>query len=730
MTDRKPVRVSEAATQERLASLEQELAQAQEALKTQGAELSLLKAIVDNSTAVVYVKNAAGRYLMVNRQFEKVFGVAPGSMPGKTDFDVFAADDANRFRKVDEQVIATGRRIQAEEFVSLADRVHTFTSVKSPLLDADGVPYAVCGIATDISDRKQAEDVVHSQLGSMELLRRLTRAIAERQDLGSIFGTVLSTLEDRLPLDFAAIAQFDTVSQTLDLTRLGTRTQQSGAGELSEGIVLSTDSRCIARANRGELSYEPDIGSLSGRLMHQLKNAGISAVVAAPLLAESSVFGVLLVGRTRSHSFVESECDFLLQLGEHLALAIHQAQLYAVLQQAYDDLRKSQQAMLQQERLRALGQMASGVAHDINNAISPVALYTESLLDHASLDDNVREALLIIQRAIGDVAKTVARMREFSRPREAQLQLSRINLNDLVLQVIDLTRVRWRDQPQATGHVITLYADLAAELPAILGADSEIRDALINLVFNAIDAMPSGGALTIRTSCMLESPGGKYREREAVWLEVTDDGVGMEEEVRRHCLEPFYSTKGERGTGLGLAMVYGMVQRHNADLEIDSAPGKGTKVRVRFATLGMRIKSSASPSELVLARPMRILIVDDDPVIIHAMESALRSDGHTVVPAIGGREAIAAFLKAHAQQTPFDAVITDLGMPHVDGRQVAAAIKAADPSVQVIMLTGWGQRLLEDRDTPAHVDTVLSKPPRLADIRRALASARVAEASN
>jgi PAS domain S-box-containing protein len=341
VTDRKPVRVSEAATQERLASLEQELAQAQEALKTQGAELSLLKAIVDNSTAVVYVKNAAGRYLMVNRQFEKVFGVAPGSMPGKTDFDVFAADDANRFRKVDEQVIATGRRIQAEEFVSLADRVHTFTSVKSPLLDADGVPYAVCGIATDISDRKQAEDVVHSQLGSMELLRRLTRAIAERQDLGSIFGTVLSTLEDRLPLDFAAIAQFDTVSQTLDLTRLGTRTQQSGAGELSEGIVLSTDSRCIARANRGELSYEPDIGSLSGRLMHQLKNAGISAVVAAPLLAESSVFGVLLVGRTRSHSFVESECDFLLQLGEHLALAIHQAQLYAVLQQAYDDLRKS-----------------------------------------------------------------------------------------------------------------------------------------------------------------------------------------------------------------------------------------------------------------------------------------------------------------------------------------------------------------------------------------------------
>jgi len=726
VTDPKLASSLEVAPQARIAALEQELAQAQAALKVQRDELSLLKAVVNNSTATIYVKDAAGRYLMVNPQFEKTVGVPPDSLAGKTDFDVFAAEDAERFRRVDEQVIASGTLLQTEEFFSLADRVHTYISIKCPLRTPEGVPYAVCGISTDISDRKQAENQARSQLGSMDLLRRLTRAIAERQDLHSIFGAVLSTLEDHLPLDFAAIAQFDTVSQTLALTRLGTRIQESGAGELAEDVVLSTDSRCIARSSRGELSYEPDIGASHGRFVQQLKSAGVNALVAAPLLAESSVFGILLAGRKQPHSFADSECDFLLQLGEHLALATHQTQLYTVLQQAYEDLRKSQQAMLQQERLRALGQMASGVAHDINNAISPVALYTESLLDHASLDDNVREALLIIQRAIGDVAKTVARMREFSRPREAQLQLSRINLNDLVLQVIDLTRVRWRDQPQATGHVITLYADLAADLPAILGSDSEIRDALINLVFNAIDAMPQGGAITIRTSCMVESPGGKYREREAVWLEVIDDGAGMDEEVRRHCLEPFYSTKGERGTGLGLAMVYGMVQRHNADLEIVSAPGRGTKVRVRFATLGMRIKSSASHSEQVLAAPRRILIVDDDPLIIHAMETALSSDGHTVVSAAGGQDAIAAFLQAHAQETPFDAVITDLGMPHVDGRQVAAAIKAADPGVQIIMLTGWGQRLLEDRDTPEHVDTVLSKPPRLADIRRALATARAA----
>ena len=302
----------------------------------------------------------------------------------------------------------------------------------------------------------------------------------------------------------------------------------------------------------------------------------------------------------------------------------------------------------------------------------------------------------------------------------------RINLNDLVLQVIDLTRVRWRDQPQASGHVITVYADLAADLPVILGADSDIRDALINLVFNAIDAMPQGGALTIRTAGVIDTPGGsKHRARETVRLEVIDNGVGMTEETRSHCLEPFFSTKGERSTGLGLPMVYGMVQRHNAELDIDSAPAKGTKMTVRFTTLGLKAKPAPAPQESPRPEPMRILVVDDDPLIIHAMEAALIADGHSVVTATGGQEAIDLFGAARSGPEPFEVVITDLGMPHIDGRQVAAAIKATDAAVHIIMLTGWGQRLQEDNDVPKHVDRVLNKPPKLVDLRSALAGVTV-----
>ena len=261
-----------------------------------------------------------------------------------------------------------------------------------------------------------------------------------------------------------------------------------------------------------------------------------------------------------------------------MALASHQARLYGALQKAYDDLRQSQHTVMQQERLRALGQMASGIAHDINNAISPVSLYTESLLEREpNLSERARGYLETIQRAIDDVARTVARMREFYREREAQLTLERVALNSAIRQVVELTRPRWSDLPQQRGVMVDLQLDLTESLPDIMGAEHEIRDALTNLIFNAVDAMPGGGTLTVRTRTVADPDAMDHSI-----IEVSDTGIGMDEDTRRRCLEPFYTTKGERGTGLGLAMVYGMVQRHSAEIEIASEVGRGTTVRLKF----------------------------------------------------------------------------------------------------------------------------------------------------
>jgi len=340
-----------------------------------------------------------------------------------------------------------------------------------------------------------------------------------------------------------------------------------------------------------------------------------------------------------------------------------------------------------------------------------------------NLSASAREYLEIIQCAIGDVAETVARMRESYREREPQLALAAVSLNALVQQVVNLTRARWSDIPQQRGIVIQMQTELAPDLPAIRGVESEIREALTNLVFNAVDAMPAGGSLTLRTRVAegAPEPAGTPAQR-FVHLEVNDSGLGMDEDTRRRCLEPFFTTKGERGTGLGLAMVYGVVQRHSAKIEIESTVGEGTTIRLSFAVLDPGNRS-LTRTVTGHSRPerLRILIVDDDPLLLKSLRDTLESDGHLIVTANGGQSGIDAFHQAQKRGESFEAVITDLGMATVDGRKVAIAIKAASPSTPVILLTGWGQRLIAEGDIPPHVDLVLSKPPKLSQLQDALA---------
>ena len=596
---------------------------------------------------------------------------------------------------------------------------HRDYSVRATRLGKDEL-----GLLTDAFNHMLGQIQAH-ELRRLDLLHRITRAIGERQDLQSIYQVVIRSLEDNLPIDFGCVCLYDSAAETLTVNSVGL---QSGALAielaLTEQARIPVDQNGLARCMRGRLVYEPDISAVPFPFAQRLAGGGLGCYVAAPLLVEGKVFGVLVAARRAAESFASAECEFLQQLSEHVALAAHQVSLYDALQQAYDDLRQSQHTVMQQERLRALGQMASGIAHDINNAISPVVLYTESLLEQeANLSARARDYLVTIQRAIDGVAETVARMREFYREHEPQLLLAPISLNRVAEQVIDLTRARWRDLPQERGIVIRMQTELAPDLPAIMGAASEIRDALTNLIFNAVDAMPEGGTLTLRTRAFPAPAATENQESPTlVRLEVCDTGVGMDEETKRRCLEPFFTTKGERGTGLGLAMVYGMAQRHSAEVEIESEPGKGTTTRLVFP--------SAAPAAVSMVRPpapprpaqsLRILVVDDDPLLIKSLQDTLASDGHHVTTADGGQAGINAFVAAQQRREPFAVVITDLGMPFVDGRKVAAAVKSASPSTPVILLTGWGQRLITADEIPAHVDRVLNKPPRLLHLRTALA---------
>jgi len=570
---------------------------------------------------------------------------------------------------------------------------------------------------------RQAQRKLAGQVERLNLLDQITRAIGERRHLGDIYGIVLRELEEHLPVDFGCVATYKSRQDTLSVMRVGERSQALAARlELTEGTPVRVDANGLLRCVRGHFVHEPDFSQMHFAFTQRLTEGGLRALVLAPLQGHSTVFGMLIVARRAASSFSSAECEFLRQLSEHIALAAGQAQTYTELQQAYEELGLTTRAVLQHERLRALGQMASGIAHDINNALSPVSLYTGFLLEHETgLSPRACEYLETIQRSIDDVGRTVARMREFYRPRESQLLLERVELNTLVTQVIGLTKARWSDLPQHRGVVIEVKTELCQELPYTQGAESEIRDALTNLVFNAVDALPDGGIITLRTSVVSRQTGNGGAAQPYACIEIQDTGIGMNEETRRRCVEPFFTTKGERGTGLGLASVYGMVERHNGTLEIDSELDRGTTVRLLFPAAEPGAAAAAEGTAPVpRQRSLRVLIVDDDPVIIESLRNTLQGDGHCVSAAEGGQVGIDTFVAAVARGQAFDVVITDLGMPYVDGRKVAAAIGATSPKTPIILLTGWGQRLIDEREVPPAVHLVLAKPPRLSDLRSAL----------
>jgi PAS domain S-box-containing protein len=681
-----------------------------------------LRAVMNSALSAVVLMDANGTIVDWNLCAERIFGWSRAEAVGKQLADTIIPP---RYRDAHREGLrrfagGAGSKIidQTLEMWALRRDGSLFPveiSISVLKMDANTM---FCGFVTDITERAEARGRVQTQIARLDLLQRTTRAIGERQDLHSIFQVIVRNLEDNLPIDFGCVCLYDgTAQQKLVIATIGAKSSLfAHALGLAQRSEISIEENGLAACINGRLMHEPDLAGAPFPFSQGLARVGLHSLVAAPLLVESKVFGVLIAARTRQHSFSSADCEFLRQLSEHVALAAHQVQLYTALQGAYDELRQSQQTLLQQERLRALGQMASGIAHDINNAISPVALYTESLLEREpNLSQRTRDYLTTIRRSIDDVAQTVARMREFYRQRDPQSNLAPLDLNPAVEQVLHLTQARWRDVPQERGIVIAARTELAADLPRILGTESDIRDALTNLVFNAVDAMPGGGALTIRTRAI--DAGG----RRTVELAVIDSGAGMDEETRRRCLEPFFTTKGERGTGMGLAMVYGMVKRHAAQIEIESAPGRGTTMRVLFEPAPSdAVAASVKPAAVRPPRNLRLLVVDDDPLLTRSLAHTLEADGHTVTVADGGKAGIDAFQSACDAGESFDLVITDLGMPYVDGRAVASAVKRISPETPVLMLTGWGQRLNMEQAVPPCVDRVLSKPPGLHELRAAL----------
>jgi CheY-like chemotaxis protein len=298
----------------------------------------------------------------------------------------------------------------------------------------------------------------------------------------------------------------------------------------------------------------------------------------------------------------------------------------------------------------------------------------------------------------------VSRLREFYRPADADELRAPLEVNVLCEQAVAFTTPKWKAKARASGATFDVKTEFT-EVPQVLASAPELRESLTNLIFNAVDAMPSGGTITLAT----RADGPNVR------IDIRDTGTGMTEDEKARCLEPFFTTKGERGTGLGLAVVYGIIQRHGGTIEIASEKGKGTTFSLLLPATDQKAVASDTNEQAAVNRTLSILVVDDQEIICELIAEHLSADGHQPVTSSDSTEAFARF-----EAGSFDLIITDQSMPGISGEQLARKVKAHSPKTHVIMLTGFGDDLLTDGKAPEGIDRVLSKPVSSDELRRAI----------
>ena len=423
------------------------------------------------------------------------------------------------------------------------------------------------------------------------------------------------------------------------------------------------------------------------------------AWLGVPMSVGNADYGALLVASDAP--FTEPDERLLADIGQLAGLALRSVRLFEERGLAYAELEAAQDSLMRAEKLRALGEMASGVAHDFNNLLAAICGRTQLLLGRVT-DPTQQRWLTAIKRAADDGAHTVRRLQEFTRIRRDQPFVA-VDLNEVIRGALEVTEMRWRNEAQGRGIVIDVETALVPEPAMMFGDAAELREVLTNLILNAVDAMPEGGSLKL--SSVIDDTEVEAR--------IDDTGQGMTEEVRQKLFDPFFTTKGPKGTGLGLSITYGIVSRHGGRIVVESVLGHGTTFRLRFPKrgLGAEAEVAAQEAELTPLRPLRCLVVDDEEEVASTLADLLEANGHKAVVVTKSTEALS---QVTAQR--FDIVFSDLAMPDLSGWQLARAVKEAAPSLPVVLLTGFGVELSPEQCRTNHVDAVLTKPVEFAQL--------------
>jgi two-component system cell cycle sensor histidine kinase/response regulator CckA len=604
----------------------QQRRQAEEALQK---NQQLLNAIVDNSPMAIQVKDLEGRYMLINPYVERILDLGRQEIVGRTPYDLFPSQLADEIVAANQEALDAGTAIQFEEHLPLADGMHTFLSIKFPLVDATGVPYAIASISTDITERVQSEEE------RVRLLAQIReQALRTRQ------------IVDTVP----------------------------------EGVLLLEAGSCILLANPPAREYlsvlagiemAGDLPQGPGEVLTHLGDRPLPELLTMP--PQGVWHEVAAVGRrfeviARPMEDGREPGDWVLVIRD-------------VTQE-----REIQQRAQQQERLAAVGQLAAGIAHDFNNIMAVIVLYARMTSRDRSLPDSVRERLEIIAQQAEQATNLIQQILDFSR--RSVLERRPVDLLSLVKEQVKLLE---RTLPENIEICLVCEADDQATLFAVNADPTRMQQMIMNLAVNARDAMPEGGKLVIgldriRFESGEESPLPGMPPGEWVRVTVEDTGTGIPPDVEPRIFEPFFTTKAPLGSGLGLAQVYGIIKQHEGEIDLVTKVGRGTTFTLYLPALPIAAAAHPSPGASALSYGAEevILVIEDDAAVRSALVATLETLNYRTLEAANGRDALAIL----EQGEEVALVLTDLVMPEMGGTALFRALQQRGVAVPVVMLTG------------------------------------------
>lgn len=534
----------------------------------------------------------------------------------------------------------------------------------------------------------------------LEVMNELAKAMASSLDTEEIYGHVYRQLRRLMEFEYFTVQRF---LKKEHMFRRDYVWMDSPVVGVEVGQKIKTDNSPIRRVQRTKMPLSiPDFEKDALLSDGWLSKAGLKSGFIVPIVAGDEFLGVLGLACKQKNAFARVEVATVFAIADTLAVVLKNADLYQRLQTSFVELTETQHRLAKSEhvrraeKLRSVGQMASGIAHNFNNVMSAIIGRVQFLKLKAlkgEMDEKaVNDCLNVVERAALDGAETVRRLQEFSRGAKATA-VEKTDMNELIRSVIQITRPRWKDQPEQRGIHIDVETDLQ-DLSLAACVPGEIREVLTNLIFNAVDAMPEGGTMTFQTR----------ETNDRAEIVVSDTGLGMPKDVRDRVFDPFFTTKGVQGSGLGLSTVYGIIERHGGSIGVVSEQGKGSKFRIRIP-LAEKDTPQNEGDPMMSSQPWRILVGDDEPNVREALVDLLRLLGHKVVAAHDGESTLKAF-----GEHDFDLVFTDLGMPDMSGWEVTAAIRKSHPDIPIVLATGWGSEIEDDHALERGVTRVLAKP--------------------